>query len=61
MMKGREKFKSSGGRVLSVVGRGRSLEEARVRAYDNVGRVGFEGRQYRTDIGLVGEAVSAGE
>ena len=58
---GSREFKTSGGRVLSVVGRGRSLEEARVRAYDNVGRVGFEGRQYRKDIGLVGEAVSAGE
>lgn len=58
---GSRELKTSGGRVLSVVGRGRSLEEARVRAYDNVGRVGFEGRQYRKDIGLVGEAVSAGE
>ena len=58
---GSKELKTSGGRVLSVVGRGRSLEEARVRAYDNVGRVGFEGRQYRKDIGLVGEAVSAGE
>ena len=56
-----KELKTSGGRVLSVVGRGRSLEEARLRAYDNVGRVGFEGRQYRKDIGLVGEAVSAGE
>ena len=58
---GSKELRTSGGRVLSVVGRGRSLEEARVRAYDNVGRVGFEGRQYRKDIGLVGEAVSAGE
>ena len=44
---GSKELKTSGGRVLSAVGRGRSLEEARVRAYDNVGRVEFEGRQYR--------------
>ena len=56
-----EKLKTSGGRVLSVGSRGRSLEEARGRVYENVGRVGFEGTQYRKDIGLVGEAVTTGD
>ena len=54
-------LKTSGGRVLSVGGRGRSLEEARGRAYRNVGRVRFGGVQYRKDIGLVGEAVMTGD
>lgn len=54
-------LKTSGGRVLSVGGLGGSLKEARERAYENVGRVGFEGMQYRRDIGLVGGAVKAGE
>ena len=56
-----EKLTTSGGRVLSVGGRGRGLEEARARVYENVGRVGFEGMQYRRDIGLLGEAVTTGD
>jgi phosphoribosylamine--glycine ligase len=42
---------TSGGRVLCVVGRGSSMDEARTRAYDNVARISFEGAHYRTDIG----------
>ena len=56
-----EKLRTSGGRVLSVGARGRSLEEARARVYENVGRVEFKGMQYRKDIGLVGEAVTTGD
>ena len=56
-----ETLTTSGGRVLSVGARGRGLEEARERVYDNVGRVRFEGMQYRKDIGLVGEAVTTGD
>ncbi len=56
-----EKLVTSGGRVLSVGGRALSLEEARERVYENVGKVGFEGAQYRKDIGLVGEAVTTGD
>ncbi len=41
---------SAGGRVLSVVGTGPDLEQARKRAYEAVGRVELDGEQYRTDI-----------
>ena len=40
-----------GGRVLTVVGKGESFEQAILRAYDAVGRVSFSGMQYRRDIG----------
>ena len=46
---------TDGGRVLTIVGRGATLEEARSRVYDNIRRVHFEGAQYRTDIGLLSE------
>jgi phosphoribosylamine--glycine ligase len=42
---------SAGGRVLGVVGQGRSLREAVAGAYEAVGKVHFEGMQYRRDIG----------
>ncbi|MSQ35541.1 MAG: phosphoribosylamine--glycine ligase [Dehalococcoidia bacterium] len=42
--------RTAGGRVLCVVARGASVEEARARAYDNVRRIHFEGAHYRTDI-----------
>ena len=42
---------TSGGRVLAVVGRGDSLEQARQRAYARVGAIDFQGAYYRTDIG----------
>ena len=41
---------TSGGRVLTVVGRGASLAEARDRAYHRVRRIDFQGAYYRTDI-----------
>ena len=56
-----EKLVTPGGRVLSVGGRALSLEGARERVYENVGKVGFEGAQYRKDIGLAGEAVTTGD
>ena len=43
---------TAGGRVLSVVARGRDLAEARAIAYDNVARISFEGGFYRRDIAL---------
>ncbi|QRY62895.1 phosphoribosylamine--glycine ligase [Gordonia sp. PDNC005] len=46
---------SSGGRVLSVVGRGADLAEARAQAYDRLARVGLEGAHFRTDIGKAAE------
>lgn len=48
-MKGR-KLVSAGGRVLSVVARGRTIEAARKRAYEAVGKIRMEGMHYRTDI-----------
>jgi len=47
----RKRLVTSGGRVLCVVARGASIEEARERAYDNVRRIRFEGAHYRSDIG----------
>ena len=41
---------TSGGRVLTVVAMGATVAEARAKAYDNVGRIRFEGAQYRRDI-----------
>ena len=41
---------SDGGRVLTVVGKGRSLRQARARAYEGIAQVHFEGGFYRKDI-----------
>lgn len=43
---------TSGGRVLGALGLGSSLKEARTQAYSRLGRVGFEGMQFRSDIAL---------
>ena len=45
---------TSGGRVVNVVARGRTLEHARELAYEGAKRVRFDGRHYRTDIGARG-------
>jgi phosphoribosylamine---glycine ligase len=42
---------TAGGRVLTVVGRGPTYEDAIDRAYDGVSRISFDGMQYRRDIG----------
>jgi phosphoribosylamine--glycine ligase len=42
---------TAGGRVLSVVGRGTTLEEAAAATYSAVERVQFDGMQCRRDIG----------
>ena len=44
------KVLSDGGRVLTVVGQGGDLAEARQRAYDAVKRIRFQGSFYRSDI-----------
>jgi phosphoribosylamine--glycine ligase len=49
---GKRKLFTTGGRVLTLVARGSSLAEARVRAYDNIKRIRFNGMRYRKDIGL---------
>ena len=45
-----KQLKTSGGRVLSAVGLGRSVEEARRRAYGLADRIKFPGKHYRSDI-----------
>ena len=42
---------TSGGRVLSVIGRGKTIEEARENVYKNIEKVNFEGAYLRKDIG----------
>ena len=44
---------TTGGRVLTVVGTGGSLADARERAYGGAARVSFEGGFYRTDIAAI--------
>jgi phosphoribosylamine--glycine ligase len=41
---------TAGGRVLTVVGMGKDLAEARTKVYKNITRIGFEGCFYRKDI-----------
>ena len=43
---------TAGGRVLTVAATGATLAEARAKAYRNVERIRFQGRQYRHDIGV---------
>ena len=50
---GRDRVVTSGGRVLTVVGKGESLAEARARAYHRIERISFSGAYYRTDIAAV--------
>jgi phosphoribosylamine--glycine ligase len=46
------KLKTTGGRVLSVVALGDTLEQARENAYEDLNNVIFEGMHYRKDIGV---------
>ncbi len=45
------KLLTSGGRVLGVTAKGKTLEIAKNKAYDVLQKVEFDGRQFRTDIG----------
>ena len=45
------KLVTNGGRVLCVVGLGRTLREARDKAYTSLEKINFNGMQYRKDIG----------
>jgi len=49
------KVVTSGGRVLAVVARGKTLPEAREKVYNNISRIKFEGCHYRKDIALIKE------
>lgn len=46
------KLVTSGGRVLTVVATGSTMEAARSRVYDNIDRIRFAGMHFRSDIGL---------
>ncbi len=45
------KILTDGGRVLSVVGLGDTIKEAKDKAYQAVSKISFAGMQFRTDIG----------
>jgi len=45
-------LKTNGGRVLSVIGTGKNVEEARNEAYENIKYVTFKDAYCRTDIGI---------
>jgi len=42
---------TNGGRLLGVTATGATIDEARRKAYADVDRIRYEGKQYRTDIG----------
>ena len=46
------KLVTNGGRVLDVVAKGATVDEARKKAYAAVKNISWEGMQYRTDIGI---------
>jgi len=48
------KLVTSGGRVLNVVGRGETLQQAVAHAYKNVEVITFDNCYYRRDIGKKG-------
>lgn len=54
------RFVAAGGRVLSVVGRGATVAEARERAYEAVDRIHLRGMRVRRDIAAVAAGVVAG-
>ena len=47
----RVQFITTGGRVLCIVSRGKTLQEAREKAYSEMKKVHFDGIYYRSDIG----------
>ena len=50
---------TDGGRVLTVSALGETMDEARMRAYANVGRVQFDGSFYRSDIAAASDQRAA--
>jgi phosphoribosylamine--glycine ligase len=45
------KFFTDGGRVLGILGYGKTLKEAKEKSYEGVKKIYFEGMHYRKDIG----------
>ncbi|WP_185860856.1 phosphoribosylamine--glycine ligase [Blattabacterium cuenoti] len=50
--KKQEKWITSSGRVLNIVGIGKTIQEARIKAYDQVQKIQFDNLYFRKDIGL---------
>lgn len=50
---------TAGGRVLTIVGRGRDYSDAIARAYEGVSKISFSGMQHRRDIGQKALALSS--
>ncbi len=46
-----DKLVTAGGRVLCVTALGKNMDEAMKKAYENIGKIDFEGIYYRKDIG----------
>jgi phosphoribosylamine--glycine ligase len=46
-----DRILTEGGRVLNVTAIGKTMEDARRKAYAAVGKIKFEGMVYRSDIG----------
>jgi phosphoribosylamine--glycine ligase len=44
---------TNGGRVLTVVATGKTIEEAREKVYNNISRIQLQGCHYRKDIALI--------
>lgn len=46
------KLVTNGGRVIGVTAMGKNIEEARLLAYKNIGKIHFDKMHYRKDIGI---------
>ena len=46
------KIVTKGGRVLGIVGRGKTTEEAREKVYKNIDNISFKGAFHRKDVGI---------
>jgi phosphoribosylamine--glycine ligase len=57
--KERKEIVTSGGRVLTVVAMGATINAAREKVYNNIARIHFEGAHYRKDIALIRNAIKA--